>query len=395
MTSAPGPAPTGEVRDSGGFYPHGRRDFAIPEGVVWLDTAHQGAMPRRAAEAAERALAWKLDPSGLPESEFFEAPERLRSLLARLIGVSPEDVVIGNSASHGLMLLADGLDLGAGDEILLVRDDFPATVLPWLPLRRKGVVVRHLPRRADVTPTTVDEAMTPRTRVLCVTWVDSFSGHVLDLPALGRICQAHGVLLIVNATQGLGARTLGPARVGAHAVTCSGYKWLCGPYGTGFCWIREDLRSRLRPWRRYWLPEARARGLDGLADLSRRPPHATVRRFDVCCPASFNNVLPWIEALEYLSEVGPARIAAHNRLLVDALRRIASEAGHEPLSGAGLESPPFLVFSPGDGRAADRWVERLAGAGIHVSLREGRVRVSPHIHNDMEDVERFRRALRE
>jgi selenocysteine lyase/cysteine desulfurase len=104
-------------------------------------------------------------------------------------------------------------------------------------------------------------------------------------------------------------------------------------------------------------------------------------------------VLPWIEALEYLSEVGPARIAAHNRRLVDALRRIVSDAGHEPLTGPGLESPPFLVFEPSGGRDAASLVDRLADQGVHVSLREGRVRVSPHVHNAPEDVERFRRAL--
>lgn len=376
----------------GAACPVGRQGFDLPEDVVWLDTAHQGPLPRRARQALDRALGWKLDPSGLTDDAFFDVPERLRGALAQFLGASPEQVVIGNSASHGLHLLADGLDLAEGDEIVLVEDDFPATVLPWLPLRERGVRLRFLPRRAGLSLEAISEAVSARTRVVCVTWVDSFTGHVLEAEPLGELCRSRGVVLVLNATQGLGVRPA-PIRIpGVQAVCSAGYKWLCGPYGTGLCWIAADLLPRLSTGRRYWLPRARVGGLEGLVGLADEPAPDGVRQHDVFCTASFFNVLPWTAALEHLIEIGIDRVAAHNRSLVSALRRVVVEAGHHVV-GEEDTSSPFLVFSPGSDHDAEALEHRLRSEGIHVSLREGRIRVSPHVHNDLQDVARFRAAV--
>lgn len=392
LEGAEPPAAGRRMKGQGVLAATGRTAFDLPEDVVWLDTAHQGPLPRRAARAASRALGWKLDPSRLPDAEFFEAPERLRGLLASLLGSSPEELVIGDSASHGLHLLAEGLDLTTKDEVVVVEDDFPATVLPWLPLRERGIQVRMLARRAGLTLEAISEALTPRTQVLCVTWVDSFSGHVLPVEALGRLCRRREVLLILNATQGVGVRPLAVGPSGAHAVCSSGYKWLCGPYGTGFCWITADLLPRLSSRRRYWLPRARAGGLEGLAGVLDAPAPAGARQHDTFGTASFFNVLPWIAALEYLGDIGIERLAAHNRSLVSSLRRAVADAGYTVHSREGRSSP-FLVYSLPAGQDPAAHVERLRGEGIHVSVRKGRLRVSPHIHNDEEDVSRFRAAL--
>lgn len=372
--------------------PVGRNGFELPGDVVWLDTAHQGPLPSRAIEALERALASKLDPSDQPDDAFFDVPERLRAVLAEFLGASPEEVVIGNSTSHGLHLLAGGLDLAKGDEVVLVEDDFPATVLPWLPLRDRGVEIQMLRRRAGLSLETISEAISTRTRVLCVTWVDSFTGHVLEVESLGELCRSRDVLLILNATQGLGVRPPPVGAPGVQAVCSAGYKWLCGPYGTGVCWIAADLLPRLSTGRRYWLPGAREGGLDDLTGLADASLPVGVRRHDVFCPASFFNVLPWIAALEYLSQIGIERLAAHNRSLVSALRRAVMEAGHHVVTEEGTRSP-FLVFTPGTGQDAEALETRLRSAGVHVSLRHGRLRASPHVHNDLEDIARFRDAL--
>lgn len=384
---------TGAGPGHGAFYLDGPRDFDLPDDVAWLNTAHQGPLPRRAAEAAKRALGWKSDPTRLADESFFDVPERLRSTLARLVGGRPDEIVIGNSASHGLHVLALGLGLGEGDEVLVVEGDFPATIVPWLPLQDRGVRLRRLPDRSSLSSGEVVRHLAPETRVLCVTWVDSFSGHVLDLEALGRTCADHDVLLIVNATQGLGVRPLRVDELDVHAVTCAGYKWLCGPYGTGFAWISPELLATLEQPRRYWLPAARTRGLHELARLDACPRDGTARGHDVCCTASFNNVLPWIASLDYLLEIGIDRLAAHNRALVECVRGVLGESGCRIVRVEGGEPPPLLFFAPRDGHDAEAFGARLKTEGIHVSVREGLLRVSPHVHNHPDDVERLRDAL--
>jgi cysteine sulfinate desulfinase/cysteine desulfurase-like protein len=136
-------------------------------------------------------------------------PELLRWLLGQLVGAPPEQVVLGNSTSYGLHLIANGLDWRDGDEVLVLEGDYPATVLPWRRLERRGFETRAL--RATGPTLSAEElaaAISERTRLLAVTWVDSFTGSALDLDAFGAVCTRAGVLLVVNASQALGARHL-------------------------------------------------------------------------------------------------------------------------------------------------------------------------------------------
>jgi cysteine sulfinate desulfinase/cysteine desulfurase-like protein len=108
-------------------------------------------------------------------------------------------------------------------------------------------VARIRPRERVVALDELDAAITPRTRVFCTTWVHSFSGYAINLDQLGAICRSRGVTFVVNASQALGARPIDLARSQVDALTCVGFKWLCGPYGTGFCWLRPELRSTETP----------------------------------------------------------------------------------------------------------------------------------------------------
>jgi len=99
---------------------------------AWINTAHQGPLPRAAAEAARLAIEEKLDPRRIAEEAFFEVPHTLRGTLGRLVGADPREIVLANSTSYGLDLLAHGLPLQVGDEVLLVEGDFPASIYPLL-----------------------------------------------------------------------------------------------------------------------------------------------------------------------------------------------------------------------------------------------------------------------
>src|SRR5436309_934594 len=98
-------------------------DFGPFDGI-WLDTAHQGALPAPAVEQLDRARAMKVDPAGISDDAFTEVPERLKHALALLVGASEDEIVLGNSASFGLHLLVDGIPWNDGDEVILVTGDF-------------------------------------------------------------------------------------------------------------------------------------------------------------------------------------------------------------------------------------------------------------------------------
>src|SRR5215472_9515529 len=247
--------------------------FGPFDGRIWLNTAHQGPLPRPAVDAARYAAELKAAPHRIGDADFSEVPERLRVLLARLVGGAPEQIVLGNSTSYGLHLVANGLPWEAGDEVLVIDGDYPATILPWRRLGARGVRVRPLcPASGLLTASELAVAIGSRTRVLAVTWVDSFTGRALDLDALGQVCRRAGVLLVVNASQALGARPIDVSATPVDAVISCGYKWLCGPYGTGFAWLHPGLLDRLRPQQAYWLAMQAGRGLDQMRSTSAWAP---------------------------------------------------------------------------------------------------------------------------
>lgn len=361
---------------------------------VWLNTAHQGILPKAAADAAREAIRWKRHPHELTTERFSAVPAQLREALSRLLLVSGDEIVLGNSSSYGLHLIANGFPWRPGDEVLVVRGDFPSTILPWLTLNRQGVETRLIEPGGEVlTADDVAAHLTPRTRVLCTTWVHSFAGSVIDERAIGEICRARGVRFVLNGSQGIGARPFAPASMPVDAVTSVGFKWLCGPYGTGFCWIRPDLLDSLERRQLYWLVFQSADELEGGSepDLLRR---FGAREYDVFGTANFLNFTAWQAALEVLLGYGLERVASAHEALVERFV-------------AGLDPSQFTLLSPRSGRRRSSLVfvshlrpernrevfERLRAAGVDAALRRGHLRFSPHLYNTPADIDRALETL--
>lgn len=374
-----------------------REAFGDFDGRAWLNCAHQGPLPLAAAEAGREAIDWKVSPGRLTQERFDGVPRRLRELLGRLIGVPAEEVILGNGASRGLHLLANGLPLASGDEVLLMGGDFPSDLLPWLALRKRGAEVRcETPADHVFSVDEVRALVSPRTRVLCLPWVHSFSGAVIDLAGVGSLCRERGITFIANVTQGLGALELDLPALPVDAVTCAGWKWLCGPYATGFCWIRPEIRNSLTHNQAYWLATLTAEDL-GRADLDPRPPEAdNPRRYDIFSPANFFNYVPWAESLELLLDTGPEAIAAHDRALVDRLLDGLDRESFEVLSPEVPERRSTLIFVSHRERNRNQEIHRhLDRAGIDLSFRRGSLRFSPHFYNTDDDIDRALAALGE
>jgi selenocysteine lyase/cysteine desulfurase len=364
------------------------REFGPFDGRLWFNTAHQGPLPRSAVEAAHHATALKAAPHRIADDDFSKIPERLRALLASLVGGQPEQIVLGNSTSHGLHLIANGLDWAAGDEVLTIEGDYPATVLPWQRLVDDGVRVRAVhPADGLLSADELAAAIGPRTRVLAVTWVDSFTGRTLDLQALGHVCRRAGVLLVVNASQALGARPIDVVQTPVDGLVSCGYKWLCGPYGSGFTWLHPDLLGRLRPQQAYWLAMQAGRGLDQMRQTTVRDDLGA-RAFDVFCPAAFTTTMPWTASLELLLRTGVEAIETYDQQLVGRLVSGLDADQYELISPRdGPARSTLVVLSRRDGTAGQRH-RQLTDAGLDAAFREGNLRLSVHLFNTPDQVGR-------
>lgn len=341
----------------------------------------------------DEAVRWKSHPQLLAETNaFVEVPGRLRRALATLVGASSsEEIVLANSASYGLHLVANGLDLREGDEVVVPANDFPSDVLPWLLQRRRGVSVRMVePRDQVLSAGEVAAAITPRTRAVCCTWVHSFSGRVTDLTAVGEACRDRGVWFVVNGSQAVGVRPVDMRSVPVDALVSVGFKWLCGPYGTGFAWLRPALREALAPPKLYWLTALTA---DDLAapSIDLDAVAGRVGGLDVFGTANFFNFVPWTASVELMLEIRvDAAARAADELVVRLLGGLDAKR-YRPVSSPDVRSS-LAVIEP-LAEHAGAVFERLRNAGVHVAYRRGWIRVAPHVYNTPADVDRVLELL--
>jgi len=366
-----------------------RDDFSDFEGVAYFNAAFQGPLPRVAQAALERAVRLKTHPYLLRDHDYFDYPDAYRAEAAALLGGEPRDVAVTDSTIHAISVLADGLDWRPGDEVLVPKGEFPSNRFPWMNLAARGVVVREVPVASGAEAADAFAAAAgPRTRVVAAGWVHYSTGRRIDLAALGEVARRHGALFVVDATQGLGGLPFSLAETPCDLVACSAYKWLLGPYGSGFAWFSPALQERLRVTRLNWFSLRGARDFARLADCDLElEPGA--RRFDVNETASFFNLAPGTAALRYVREVGAETIAKHVAALHD---RVAAGLPHG-LRVVSERDPRWrsnLLCLAGDDPAfVERACDELARRDVVVSRRDGFLRVSPHLYNDEADVDRL------
>jgi len=365
------------------------RDFGPFDGKIWLNCSHQGPLPRVAVEAAQEAIAWKIAPYNLTTERFSGVPVRLKQALGKLIAAPPDEIILGNSASYGLHLLANGIRWRAGDEVLLVKGDFPSDILPWLALRRRGVTVRLIePRNHVIQADELSANLTAATRLLCTTWVHSFSGFAVDAQSLAEVCRANGVKLVMNVSQALGTCPLNVSTLPVDAISGVGFKWLCGPYGTGFCWMRPELRESLEYNQAYWL------AMQTADDLAKEPGELELktdlgaRAYDVFGTANFFNFKPWTASIEFLLEQGIETIAAHNQSLVSRFIEGLDAAKYDLLSPRqGADRSTLIFISHKQSDRNGEVYQKLISHGIYCAFRAGKLRFSPHLYNTVEEID--------
>ena len=303
-------------------------------------------------------------------------------------------MILGNSTSYGLQLLVQGVDWRAGDQVLLVDGDFPATIVPWLPLAERGVRVRLLrPEGGVLDAGQLEAELTPATRLLCTSWVFSFTGQAVDLAALGRVCRRAGVTFVVNGSQAVGARPLDLATLPVDALVSCGFKWLCGPYGTGFCWLHPALLASLTYRPAYWLGHLTQDDL-GQEAAYRLRDDLGAAAYDVFGTANFLH----LPALDGLGRVpARARPGRGRRPRPGPGRAVPPGPRPRPLpAGQPRPRPPRstpVVFGHHQPERTPALYRRLAVAGVDVAFRRGRLRVSPHLYNTEADVDRALEVL--
>jgi cysteine desulfurase/selenocysteine lyase len=314
-----------------------------------------------------------------------------RERVARFIGAKPEEIAILGNTSDGANVLALGLDWKAGDEIVLNDNEFPANAIPWLALRSRGVGIRFIETaRERMTPDALRRAITPRTRVVALSWVSYADGYRHDLAALGEIAHRAGALLCVDAIQGLGAFRVNVREAGVDAFFGGGQKWLLALQGIAYLYLKAELLDRVAVAMPGWRS---VRDMWDFFPLKFDQPYvAGASRFEGGTP-SFLGALALASSADFLGRHDGNEIAAHVLALTDRLVEGLRSAEAEIVSerGEGVSSGIVTFNLPGQDPVA--LGKALQRQNIIVTARANGIRVAPHGYNTFEEIDSLLDAL--
>jgi selenocysteine lyase/cysteine desulfurase len=357
---------------------------------IFLNSAAQGILPRRAIDAMARFEEDRAYPPRIDDPRLLEVETTCRYRVGRLVGAPPELVGLGVNTSEGINVAALHLPLQQGDRVLIARGEFPANVYPWLGLRRNGVETVFLEKDGPhLDAGRVADALDadPAIRAVSMSLVQFSNGHRNPVEAVGRACRDRNVFFVVDAMQGLGAVELDWSTLSADLLACGGQKWLCGPWGSGFFVAAEWMCANIEPVRIGWLQVAGARNYHSLCDYDLRfEPDG--RRFEVGT-YPYTALLGLSESLELIDTLGVDRIAAHSRALLARIESGLAALGATIVScrEPGCRSS-ILCFGAEDPAGTRAIFDGLISAGVTCAFREGAIRLSPHFYNTATEIER-------
>lgn len=369
-----------------------RRLMPVTERWIFLDHAAVAPLPAPSRDAMTAWADGMARDGVLAVSGWMRRVEEIRQAFARLLRAEAPDVAFIKNTSEGIGIVAEGFPWKPGDNLVTSADEYPANVYPWLNLASRGVEVRRVPsRQGRVVPDDLFAAVDARTRLLTLSHVEFATGYRADLATIGSFCRERGLFFFVDAIQGLGILDLDVSSLPIDALAADSHKWLLGPEGSGVFWIRREWVERLHPVGVGW------NSVVGAWEFStidfRLKPHAG--RWE---SGSLNmpGIMAMGRSLDLLQEVGVPAITARIKELTDHFcetigpsgwRVFSSRAANEWSGIVSLEAPPNA-----DLPQTMRW---LRDRGVVVNLRGGRLRLSPHLYNTIDEMDRLANLLGE
>ena len=182
-------------------------------------------------------------------NETTKALKRTRESCAKLIGAETSEIALTGNTTVGINIAASGLTWNAGDEVVVSDLEHPGGYLPWLVWRKRNPIKVKLFKTGqndDQLLRNLEKAITPKTRVVCISHISWLNGRRLPLEAIGRICVSAGALLIVDGAQSVGHIPVKIKDTGVDVYTISGQKWLMGPDGTGAVYVRRGAGKKIQ-----------------------------------------------------------------------------------------------------------------------------------------------------
>jgi selenocysteine lyase/cysteine desulfurase len=369
-----------------------KRQFPLEERLIYLNAANVCPASRPVLDRYAALLRdFQANPSFQNRNKYRPLRESVRTKLAALLGVSADEVAITRNTSEGTNLVVTGLDLKAGDEVVITDHNHPSNNESWkLRARREALVVRSVPvhapaRSEDDLVAGIAKAITPRTRVIAITHVTSTTGIRFPIKPVAELARGRDIFLHVDGAQTFGMCDVRPKDLGCDSYSASAHKWPMGPLEAGILFVRSERIGQLWP---------------SIVSAGWSNELKGARKFEAVGQQDDARVAALEAAIDLLNLIGIRRVEARVQVLASrAKRALASLANVElktnlepELSGGVIK---FSLKNVPTAQAYDLLWKRhqLAIAMTAGGDSEG-LRFSPHIYNTFEEIDRAVAAVR-
>lgn len=372
--------------------PSQRHLFDIPDEVSYFDCAFMSPLPRKSLAAGQAGFAKKSQPWSIDGTDFFDLGETLRTQMAALVGGQATDFALIPSVSYAMAVIAQNINLPTGSQIIVMDQQFPSNVYPWRDLAAKSAadIITVRPEPGQSWSDAILANIGPKTAMLALAHAHWIDGGMLDLVKIAKAARNAGAKLVLDLTQSLGALPFNLDEVKPDFFAVANYKWLLGPYSTGFLYAAPKHQQGT-PLEQCWQSRAGSRDFTKLTEYTDQfSPGAT--RYDMGERSNFAT-LPAVQAsLAQLLAWGVENIA---QTLAQTTAKLAKTANTYGLSIASAlpRAPHYLSLEiPPD--APTDLLKTARENGVYFSHRGSRLRITPHLWVNDADLARFDQTLK-
>ncbi|HEX8800079.1 MAG TPA: aminotransferase class V-fold PLP-dependent enzyme [Terriglobales bacterium] len=362
-----------------------RSRFRIFDRKIYLNTCSQGPLSDAVQAGFEDYLAsWH--EQGSPWERWIEHYEAARAAFAQFINASPDEVAIVTSVSAGINSVASALNFRERPKVVMGEFEFPTMGHVWLGQRVRGADVRFVSAESNSIPIAhYEEAVDHQTLIVPLTHVCFKNGFRSEVTAIAEIAHRRGAFVMLDDYQDCGTRPINVKAMDLDFYLTGTLKYLLGPPGLAFLYVRKELIPSLVPSVTGWFAQANP--------FAYNPQHfelsPTARRFESGTP-SIPNVYGAMPSFQRFEKIGMDEVAHHIKSLTQQLLRSASEMGivaKTPADSAG----PLVVLRSRDSAGL---VQKLAENQIVASNRHDGLRISFHVYNTTDDVDAVTEILK-
>jgi len=364
-----------------------RDRFPIFQKTVYFNSCSQGALSTDVMQAYETYLRdW--DEKGSPWEHWVERSETARQQFAGLVNADPNEVADCTSVSAGVSALASALDFSDQRNKVVISDfEFPTVAQIWHAQERRGAKVVHVPAAGNIIPLErFEETIDERTKIVSITHVCFRNGSRLDVPAIVDIAHRKGAWVLLDSYQTLGTLPIDVKALKVDFLAGGVLKYLLASAGLAFMVVRKELLPDLRPTSMGWFSQANIFAMDIYANT----PSPSARRFESGTPP-IPSIYAGIAGMKLIQSIGLERIEAHLREITGAIKEGAMRRGFNLVTPVDPARHGALITLRS--HKVDMLVKRLEEDGVVTSSRDDNLRVSPHIYNNLGDVDKLMDCL--